>query len=382
MAKTSGGDRGEFGDRGGDGAAVPRARLGCRGRRPPRRPARGARRRDRRATSSSPTSPTRPTSTRCATTSRRLGPVHALVNNAGGAFGLGHASRTSDAGGLARMFEVNVSRVKRVTSALLPLLRARRAADGGHADILTVTSIAGHVAYEGGGGYNAAKFAAHALIAVLRLELAGEPIRVLEVAPGMVQDRRVLARALRRRPGEGRRRLRRRAGPARAPRTSPRRSCTRSSCPAHVNLDLVTIKPVAQAAPHKVIRGPLAPEAASPRRSSASRRSRGSASSSAVDVGERELGHEEQQHGRDERADAADRPDRSCSRRGWPPSAGQPCTAPIASTIAEDRRGERAADRLRRVGEAGGDAGLPARGGGGRGGGQRADERAASRARR
>ena len=52
---------------------------------------------------------------------------------------------------------------------------------------MTVTSIAGHVAYEGGGGYNAAKFAEHALVAVLRLELAGEPIRVIEVAPGLVQ---------------------------------------------------------------------------------------------------------------------------------------------------------------------------------------------------
>ena len=69
------------------------------------------------------------------------------------------------------------------------------------ADILNVTSIAGHVAYVGGGGYNAAKFAAHALMAVLRLELNGEPIRVIEVAPGMVQDRGVRARALRRRPG-------------------------------------------------------------------------------------------------------------------------------------------------------------------------------------
>ena len=68
-------------------------------------------------------------------------------------------------------------------AALLPLLRDG-ARDAGLADIMTVTSIAGHVAYEGGGGYNAAKFAEHALVAVLRLELAGEPIRVLEIAPG------------------------------------------------------------------------------------------------------------------------------------------------------------------------------------------------------
>ncbi len=30
--------------------------------------------------------------------------------------------------------------------------------------------------------------------------------------------------------------------------------------PSHINLDLVTIKPVAQAAPHKVIRGDLSPK--------------------------------------------------------------------------------------------------------------------------
>ena len=57
----------------------------------------------------------------------------------------------------------------------------------GHADLLTITSIAGLVPYEGGGGYNASKFAAHAMVGVLRLELAGEPIRVVEIAPGMVK---------------------------------------------------------------------------------------------------------------------------------------------------------------------------------------------------
>ena len=63
------------------------------------------------------------------------------------------------------------SRTKRVISALLPLLRGRAPRTTGHADILTVTSIAGHTAYVGGGGYNAAKFAEHALTEVLRLEL-------------------------------------------------------------------------------------------------------------------------------------------------------------------------------------------------------------------
>jgi len=144
-----------------------------------------------------------------------LGPVHALVNNAGGAFGLDSVEQ-SDADDWIRMYDVNVVAVKRVTSALLPLLR-QGVAEGGSADILTVTSIAGHVAYEGGGGYNAAKFAAHALMAVLRLELAGEPIRVIEVAPGMVKTVPTPSTT---------------TFPTRCRlKTSPRRSCTRSNSP-------------------------------------------------------------------------------------------------------------------------------------------------------
>jgi NADP-dependent 3-hydroxy acid dehydrogenase YdfG len=186
-----------------------------------------------------------------------LGPVHALVNNAGGAFGLASVEESS-ADDWARMFDVNVVAVKRVTSALLPLLRAAAFSDG-HADILTVTSIAGHVAYEGGGGYNASKFAAHAVVAVLRLELAGEPIRVLEIAPGMVKtDEFSLVRFA----GD-----RSRADSVYENVPNPlyaediAEAIVHSiELPGHVNLDLVTIKPVAQAAPHKVIRGELRPK--------------------------------------------------------------------------------------------------------------------------
>jgi NADP-dependent 3-hydroxy acid dehydrogenase YdfG len=186
------------------------------------------------------------------------GPLHALVNNAGGAFGLASVEQ-GDPDDWIRMFDVNVVAVKRVTSALLPLLR-RGSADGGHADILTVTSIAGHVAYEGGGGYNAAKFAAHAMMAVLRLELAGEPIRVLEVAPGMVKtDEFSLVRF-------GGDRARADSVYDNVPNPLYAEDIAEAivhaiELPGHVNLDLVTIKPVAQAAPWKVIRGELTPKA-------------------------------------------------------------------------------------------------------------------------
>jgi NADP-dependent 3-hydroxy acid dehydrogenase YdfG len=186
-----------------------------------------------------------------------LGPIHALVNNAGGAFGMASVE-ASDADDWIRMFDVNVVGTKRVTSALLPLLRSG-INDGQTASIVTITSIAGHVAYEGGGGYNAAKFAEHALVAVLRLELAGEPIRVIEIAPGMVKtDEFSLVRF----DGD-----RSRADAVYDNVGDPlyaediAESIVHSvELPPFVNLDLVTIKPVAQAAPHKVMRGELRPK--------------------------------------------------------------------------------------------------------------------------
>jgi NADP-dependent 3-hydroxy acid dehydrogenase YdfG len=187
---------------------------------------------------------------------RDLGRVDALVNNAGGAFGLS-SIEDSDPADWQRMFEINVMTVQRVTTALLPLLRAA-AAEHGHADIMTVTSIAGHVAYEGGGGYNASKFAAHALVAVLRLELAGEPIRVLEVAPGMVHtDEFSLVRF----GGDQERADAVYANVEPLVADDIAEAIVHAiELPHHVNLDLVTIKPVAQAAPHKVIRGELRPK--------------------------------------------------------------------------------------------------------------------------
>ncbi|CAN5236646.1 SDR family oxidoreductase [soil metagenome] len=185
-----------------------------------------------------------------------LGPIHSLVNNAGGAFGLASVE-DGDPEDWIRMFDVNVIGTKRVTSALLPLLRAA-VVPGASADILMVTSIAGHLAYEGGGGYNAAKFAEHAMTAVLRLELAGEPIRVLEVAPGMVKtDEFSLVRF-------GGDRARADAVYDNVPNPLYAEDVAEAivhalELPFHVNLDLVTIKPVAQAAPHKVIRGELRP---------------------------------------------------------------------------------------------------------------------------
>lgn len=187
----------------------------------------------------------------------KTGPVHAVVNNAGGAKGL-DSVEGSDAADWQWMFEINVVAVKRVITALLPQMRATVVAHGGSADIVNITSIAGHVAYVGGGGYNAAKFAAHAMTEVLRLELNGEPIRVIEVAPGMVHTEEF---SLVRFGGDQ----------AKAdavyddvpdPLTADDVAETIVHAlgrPAHVDLDLIIVKPVAQAAPHRFARGVLTP---------------------------------------------------------------------------------------------------------------------------
>src|SRR6188472_3831620 len=112
----------------------------------------------------------------------RVGPVlHVLVNNAGGAFGA-DTVEGSDPDDWARAYDVNVLGTLHVTQALLPALRA-----GGEGLVVNLGSTAGRVVYEGGGSYTASKHALKALTGTLRLELSGEPIRVTEVAPGMVR---------------------------------------------------------------------------------------------------------------------------------------------------------------------------------------------------
>jgi NADP-dependent 3-hydroxy acid dehydrogenase YdfG len=185
------------------------------------------------------------------------GPLHALINNAGGALGLDRVE-DADPDDWRTMFENNVIGSQRVTSALLPALR-RTAADRGVADIVGVTSIAGHVVYEGGGGYNAAKFAQHAVLGALRLELNGEPLRVVEIAPGLVHTDFSLVRFK----GDQDRADAVYAGvpePLLAADVA-REIVHACELPSHVNLDLITIKPVAQAAPHKLFRGELTPRA-------------------------------------------------------------------------------------------------------------------------
>jgi NADP-dependent 3-hydroxy acid dehydrogenase YdfG len=104
-----------------------------------------------------------------------------LVNNAGGALGLEPIAE-ADEEKWRQMYESNVMGVMRVTRALLPALE--KSGDG---HVVVVGSVAGVDVYPGGGGYTAAKHAAHAVAQTLRIELLGLAIRVSEVAPGMVE---------------------------------------------------------------------------------------------------------------------------------------------------------------------------------------------------
>ena len=104
-----------------------------------------------------------------------------LVNAAGGAIGRDRIEDSRDED-WQWMFETNVIGTLRMTRALLPALEAT-----GDGHVVMLGSIAGYETYVGGGGYNASKFAVRAMTKVLRQELLGRPIRITEIAPGLVK---------------------------------------------------------------------------------------------------------------------------------------------------------------------------------------------------
>lgn len=175
------------------------------------------------------------------------GACHALVNNAGGALGVDPIERGA-VEDWQRMFDVNVLGTLRVTQALLPALRA-----SGRGDVLVLTSTAAHAAYEGGGGYVAAKHAERTLADTLRLELVGEPVRVIQVAPGMVATEEF---SLNRFGGDADRAAAVYAGVAEPLTAEDVADCIvwTLTRPHHVNIDLLVVRPIAQAANYKIAR--------------------------------------------------------------------------------------------------------------------------------
>lgn len=169
-----------------------------------------------------------------------------LVNNAGGALGQEPVA-DADVDAWIGMYDKNVVGTVRVTKALLPALRA---AEG---TVVFVTSVAADGAYEGGAGYCGAKAAERMIAGAMRLELVGEPVRICEVVPGMVQTEEF---SLTRFGGDAQRAAKVYEGvpgPLVADDIAETIAWV-ASRPHHVNIDRIVVRPLAQAAQHKVYR--------------------------------------------------------------------------------------------------------------------------------
>jgi NADP-dependent 3-hydroxy acid dehydrogenase YdfG len=170
-----------------------------------------------------------------------------LVNNAGGAVGADPVA-TARAEDWRAMYEVNVIGLLNVTQALLPALVAT-----GAGTIVNVGSTAGRIAYEGGGGYTAAKHGTQVVTETLRLELYDQPVRICEIAPGMVRTDEFAVKRF-----GGDEEL---AGKVYEGVAEPLVAEDVADAigwmvtrPPHVNIDELVIRPRAQAAQHKVHR--------------------------------------------------------------------------------------------------------------------------------
>jgi NADP-dependent 3-hydroxy acid dehydrogenase YdfG len=168
-----------------------------------------------------------------------------LVNNAGGALGLAPVA-IADVEQWRTMYDANVLGTLRTTQAFLPALEA-----SGDGHVVMLGSIAGWEPYDGGAGYNAAKFGLRAMTKVLRSELLGKPIRVSEVDPGMVETEFSVVRF----DGDEAR------AAAVYDRTTPLSADDVADCiafvvtrPSHVNVDTLVVLPRDQAGPGKVHR--------------------------------------------------------------------------------------------------------------------------------
>lgn len=176
---------------------------------------------------------------------KRFRRIDLLVNNAGGALGRSEIGEARDEDWIG-MWQVNVLGLMYVTRACLPLLRKAR-----HGHIVNIGSIAGFETYKGGAGYTAVKHAVRAISRTLRLELNGEPIRVTEIAPGLVETDFSLVRFH----GD------RKAAKAVYAGLKPLTAADVADCivfavtrPPHVDIDEIVVRPVAQATSYQITR--------------------------------------------------------------------------------------------------------------------------------
>jgi NADP-dependent 3-hydroxy acid dehydrogenase YdfG len=168
-----------------------------------------------------------------------------LINNAGGAHGLDTVAEGKDEDWEA-MLQSNVLGVLRMTRACLPLM-----VHNPGSSIINIGSVAGHIAYEGGSAYCAAKAGELQITRALRLELNGTGVRVSTIDPGLAETEFSLVRFK----GDAVRAKNVYQG------TQPLTAEDIAEIlvwvakrPPRVNIDELLVKPVDQAAIHKVFR--------------------------------------------------------------------------------------------------------------------------------
>lgn len=174
------------------------------------------------------------------------GPVDVLVNNAGGALGVDPVLE-GKLDEWRRMYEINVIMTLALTQKLVPQMRER----GG--DVVFISSTAGHAPYPGGAGYTAAKHAERLIPQTLRLELCGDPVRIIDIAPGMVKTEGF---SLNRLHGDAEAAEQVYAGVEAPLVAEDVAEAVRwaVSLPSHVNIDSLVIRPVAQASNTQIAR--------------------------------------------------------------------------------------------------------------------------------
>ncbi|CAL9731887.1 NADP-dependent 3-hydroxy acid dehydrogenase [Monosporozyma unispora] len=107
--------------------------------------------------------------------------IDILINNAGKALGSDPVGEI-DIDDIKGMMDTNVIALINMTQAVLPIFKKKNSGD-----IVNIGSVAGRDAYPTGSIYCASKFAVRAFTDSLRKELVSTKIRVILIAPGVVE---------------------------------------------------------------------------------------------------------------------------------------------------------------------------------------------------
>lgn len=110
-----------------------------------------------------------------------LGGIDILVNNAGLSRGRDPVWESHEEDE-REVIETNVLGLMRMTRLCVPHL-----VESGHGHVVNLGSVAGIWSYPSGSSYVASKFAVHGYTRSLRDDLQGKPVRITNIAPGLVE---------------------------------------------------------------------------------------------------------------------------------------------------------------------------------------------------